>query len=118
MEKLVFLIDSDFSLRENVTELLELEGYQVVHITSDDAKSFFQNYHKGLILLNMLTFDESIDSFIRFLKGKTDGIVVLCSDDEDPRIHEADIKIFMPFNNHEFLRQLSDFIDAKATSKA
>ncbi|MEP1093811.1 MAG: hypothetical protein ABJG78_01800 [Cyclobacteriaceae bacterium] len=109
MEKLIFLVESDKDLRENITELLELEGYDVVCLTSDETKSVFQSYHAGLVVFNTLTLSEPIDEFVRFLKNKVDGIVAFCSNDEDPQINEADIKILLPFDYQELLHELFNF---------
>lgn len=113
MEKLIFLIESDDSLRENITELLELDGYKVTLFTSGEVTAVPENCREGLVIFNALTLNEPAHEFIKRIKGKVSGIAVLCSDDEDPHIDEADIKITLPFSDQEFLKQLSDFIDVE-----
>lgn len=116
MEKSIFLMETDDVLRDNITELLELEGYSVTSLTLDEAKSTFQNYHVGLLIFNMHTLAEPVHSFIRFIKNKVDGIAVLCSDEDDPQIDEADIKIILPFGYDELLNKLSEFNSTNAVT--
>ena len=113
MERLIFLIESDRSLRENITELLELEGYRVVLLTSEELLTASKNCLEGLVIFNALTLIEPVDQFIEHTKDKVSGIAALCSDDDDPRINEADIKIVLPFNYQELLNQLSDFMNTQ-----
>lgn len=104
-------MEGDDSLRENITELLELEGYQITSVAPSSAKSVFQNYQPGIAILNELTLSQPIDESIRFLKDKVDGIVVLCSDVDDPQLLQADIKIPLPFDYKEFEEQISGLMN-------
>lgn len=109
MNKSVFLIDRD-ELTENIQELLQLEGIAVRIITANKAKRVFQNYQPGIVVFNKLTLNEPAVDFINMLSHKTDGIVVLCSDKDDPELESADARILLPFGQQQLSEKVSQLM--------
>ncbi len=107
MRKLIFLIEGDQCLRENISELLQLDGYEVRYLTSEESRSVLREQTPGIVIFNELTLEEPANEFIKFLKEKVDGVIVLCSDEENTQLSKADIRIMLPFDLEEILKGVS-----------
>jgi len=117
MKRLIFLVERDYSLRANISELLELEGWEVRNLTTKGIYSAFKNYRPGIVIINHLTLNVPTEEMISFLYNKVDGIVILCTDIENPRFLGADLKIQLPFDHQKFAEQLADFQNGSVLTK-
>lgn len=112
MKKLIHVIDNDGHLRDNITELLEMEGYQVNVINPDDVNQWLGTI-SGLVLINGLTLRNQTERIISAVKDQTNGIggsvLVLSEDLNQEAFRNADRLIPMPFSQSEFSESVATY---------
>ena len=102
------LFEDNLDLKENIKELLELNGFPVQAYSSKDLvkSSFTKNQ---IAICSTSKCMQPIDRLIGSLKKKVGGIIVLCADVLDPKIREADEKILLPFEEDELVQILRNY---------
>ncbi len=116
MNELVFLVKNNDDLSENIAELLELAKYDVKQVSAAAARTIWKDNRPSILIVNQLTLKEPVSDFINDLRNRVDKIVVFCSNQEDPSISDADLKIILPFEEHELLKEISDLFKTELSS--
>ena len=101
MNKLVHLIDDEGDLRENITELLEIEGYEV---KAQGLTELLQviDQEPRLVLFNGFSHPGEANQFIRWTKNKPTQVIII-SDDKDQYSTQADATVSLPFTQRELI---------------
>ncbi|MEO9870594.1 hypothetical protein [Ekhidna sp.] len=108
MKKSVLVFEDDPDLKENIAELIQLNGFPVKTHSPVSLETISQEGQNAIAICNASTIVCPIESFISLLKKKVAQVIVLCTDLQDPRISEADEKIVMPFDEKVLVTALQN----------
>ncbi|MEO9485230.1 MAG: hypothetical protein ABJG47_17355 [Ekhidna sp.] len=114
MKKKVLLFEDDLDLKENIAELIEINGYSVETFSSDSLVNTSVLEKDAIAIFNTSTVLRPVDEFIHLLGEKVDSLIVLCTDANNILTDQADAKIVLPFEEVEListLRKLSSSND-------
>ena len=108
MKKKVLLFEDDPDLKENIAELIEINGYSVETFSSDSPVNDSMLKNDAIAICNATTVLRPVDEFIDFLREKVDSIIVLCTDSSNNATDGASAKIVMPFEENELVHVLQE----------
>lgn len=113
MRKLIHVIDKEGDLRENIVELLEMEGFEVRVKTPLEAKNSLQD-SPDLVLINAFSFKAEAGELIQDVKSRSNGagvqILVLSPDTNDKDLSKADALIPLPFTQQELVQAINEVL--------
>ncbi len=115
MKTKILLFEDDPNLRENIAELISVNGFPVEVFSSGEIASSSLP-QKAIGICNASTIITPIDTFIGLLKEKIECVIVLCTDHQDPKIQKADRKIIMPFDEETLIDALNDSPSVRSNS--
>lgn len=105
----VLIIEPDRIFKENLVELLELEGYKVGSITNgNDAKKAIAKFNPSVIICDEVSLNGDYKSLSNDLKNvhETSPVRIIIIDGTDEKFKGADAYIKMPFRDEELLSKL------------
>lgn len=117
MKKQILLIEDEVDLRENIVEMLEMEGFQVMKTTSRDAKKLLKNNSFQITICNESMLDRPISQLFDLIRKQSDTVIMLCSDVDDSRFYEADLKISMPFDESTLIEMVIELLRASGSDR-
>ncbi len=117
MKKQILLIEDEVDLRENIVEMLEMEGFQVMKTISRDAKNLLKKNSFQITICNESMLDRPISQLFDLIRKQSDTVIMLCSDVDDSRFYEADLKISMPFDESTLIEMVIELLRASGSDR-
>ena len=114
--KTVLVIEPDTIFKENLLELLEMEGFKVKGAgTIYEAKRGLNTFHPAVIICDEASLNEAFANLREDLKNahKSASIVIINTDGTNDNFKDADIYLKMPFRDEELLSNLNELTRGK-----
>ncbi|MEP1095180.1 MAG: hypothetical protein ABJG78_08730 [Cyclobacteriaceae bacterium] len=113
MSKPVYVVDREGDLRENIVELLNLEGYSAQPVLPEDIESLStQDNPLSVVLCNFTSIGDQPEKFINDAVLDPNGslkLVALGDDEDNPAVYKADAFVPLPFSKQELIQPIFDF---------
>ena len=109
--KTVLVIEPDTVFKENLLELLEMEGFTVKGAGNiHEARKGLNIFHPAVIICDEASLSGAFASLREDLKAahKYASIVIINTDGTNDNFKDADIYLKMPFRDEELLSNITD----------